>query len=145
MGASVEPVERVAKLRPFSSHEIPLLYVFDERAAYVTSGTPMAKLLADPVFAQVDAEAFWAEVADGHFYRLPWLDKCSQASMLSEPISFQAPARGLLFVQYVAPACTECERISAAIRALTAAHPDVPVRWLHIRIPPGIGKLQKTN
>lgn len=135
-------IELVATARPFNSTGIPLLYIYDEDSDQVMSGMPTAKVLIDPVFAQVEREAYWSEVVEGHFYRIPWLDKCSQASMLSEPISFHAPPHGLLFVQYVVAACSECDRISSAIRAVVATHPELPVRWVRIRVPGNIGSLQ---
>lgn len=138
----VEPINLVATARPFTRTGIALLYIFDEKSNHVTSGMPLAKMLIDPVFLQVESEAYWNEVNDGRFYRIPWLDKCSQASMLNEPISFRAPAHGLLFVQYVVPSCNECDRISSAIRAVIATHPELPMRWIRVRIPASIGTLK---
>ena len=63
--------------------------------------------------------------------------------MLSEPVSFHALPRGLLFMQYVVPSCDECDRITSAIRMVIATHPDIPVRWVQIRIPPSTGSLKK--
>lgn len=137
------PIELIATARPFNSSAIPLLYIYDEDSAHVTSGMPIAKVLIDPIFAQVEAEAYWNEIAEGHFYRIPWLDKCSQASMLREPISFRAPAHGLLFVQFVVASCDECDRIRSAIRAVIATHPELPVRWVRIRVPGNIGSLKR--
>jgi hypothetical protein len=137
------PTELIATARPFNSTGIPLLYIYDEDSDHVTSGMPIAKVLIDPVFAKVEAEAYWNEVAEGRFYRIPWLDKCSQASMLREPISFHAPPHGLLFVQFVVSSCNECERISSAIRAVIATHPELPVRWVRIRIPANVGSLKR--
>jgi len=136
------PIELVATNRPFNSSAIPLLYIYDEGSNQVTSGMRLAKVLIDPAFAKVEAEAYWSEVAEGHFYRIPWLDKCSQASMLREPISFHAPPHGLLFMQYIASSCNECDRISSAIRKVIATHPELPVRWVRIRIPGNIGSLK---
>jgi len=141
-GAAV-PLELTATARPFNSPGIPLLYVYDEDSGHVMSGMPIAKVLVDPVFAKVEAEAYWNEVAEGHFYRIPWLDKCSQASMLREPISFHAPPHGLLFVQFVVSSCDECDRISSAIQAVIATHPELPVRWVRIRVPASIGSLKR--
>ncbi|HEV2608533.1 MAG TPA: hypothetical protein VGT79_11195 [Xanthomonadaceae bacterium] len=137
------PIELIATARPFNSSGIPLLYIYDEDSDHVTSGMPIAKVLIDPVFAQVETEAYWNEIAEGHFYRIPWLDKCSQASMLREPISFHAPPHGLLFVQYVVSSCNECDRISSAIRKVFATHPELPVRWVRIRVPANIGRLKR--
>ena len=137
------PIELIATARPFNSQGIPLLYIYDENSDQVMSGMPIAKVLIDPVFAQVEKEAYWNEVEEGHFYRIPWLDKCSQASMLREPISFHAPPHGLLFVQFIVPACDECDRISSAIRAVIATHPELPARWVRIRVPRNIGSLKR--
>jgi uncharacterized protein YbjT (DUF2867 family) len=142
-GQPVEPIQLVASARPFNNSDIALLYVFDESAAHVTSGSPLAKVLNDPVFAEVEGEAYWKEVSGGQLYRIPWQDKCSQASMLREPLSFRAPRRGLLFVQYVVPSCTECDRISAAIRKVIATHPELPVSWVRIQIPASAGRLNR--
>ena len=138
------PIELVAIARPSSSQVIPLLYVFDDRAQRVMLGTPTAKVLTDSIFAQVEAEAYWAEVEGGQYYRIPWLDACSQASMLKEPLSFRAPPGGLLFIQYLASSCTECERLTSAIRGVIATNPAVPVRWVRIRVPVGVGRLKSS-
>jgi hypothetical protein len=61
--------------------------------------------------------------------------------MLHEPISFHAPQHGLLFVQFVVASCGECDRISSAIRTVIATHPELPVRWVRIRVPGNIGSL----
>ena len=136
------PIELIATARPFNSPGIPLLYIYDEDSDPVMTGMPIAQVLIDPVFAQVEKEAYWNEVVEGHFYRVPWLDKCSQASMLSEPISFRAPSHGLLFVQFVVASCGECDRISSAIRRVIATHPQLPVRWVRIRVLGNIGSLR---
>jgi hypothetical protein len=99
-------------------------------------------MLNDPIFAQAEKEAYWGEVTDGTFYSVPWLDKCSQASMLREPFSFRAPPGGLLFVQYLAPACDECDKLTTAISGVILAHPELPVRWARIRVPGNIGSLK---
>jgi hypothetical protein len=138
------PIELVAIARPCSSQIIPLLYVFDDQAQRVMLGTPPAKVLTDSVFAQVEAEAYWAEVEGGQYYRIPWLDACSQASMLKEPLSFRAPPGGLLFIQYLASSCKECERLTSAIRGVIAANPAAPVRWVRIRVPVGVGRLKSS-
>jgi hypothetical protein len=102
---------------------------------------PYSKWLQDPVFVQVEREAYWGEVADGHFYHVPWLDKCSQAAMLDKEISFRAPSNGILFVQFLAPSCDECDRITKAIDRFIVQNPTVPVRWVRVSVPRSVGTL----
>jgi hypothetical protein len=73
-------------------------------------GEGIGTLLTDPAFMQVEKEAYWSEIYNGAYYRVPWLDKCSQASMVNGKINFHAPAGGLLFVQFLTPNCGECDR-----------------------------------
>lgn len=122
---------------------IPLLYVFGEEGEHVMSGHNLAKLLGDPVFAEAERNAYWGEVVDGNFYRVPELDRCSQAAMLSGGLNFRAPQGGIQFVQFVAPKCDECDRISAAIERIIADHPALPVRWVRIAVPRSVGTLRE--
>jgi hypothetical protein len=135
--------QRVAVAKPVSSSTIPLLYVFDDDGNYIHPSA-RARLLEDPAFERVDREGYWTEVAEGAFYKIPWLDKCSQASMLRDPFDFHAPKNGLLFVQYLPPACNECKALTAAIHRVVVAHPELPVRWVQIVVPRSIGVL-RTN
>jgi len=134
-------IELTAIARPATSDFIPLLYVFDDRGAHVVSGTPLAAKLTASAFRKVEAEAYWGEVSGDSYYQIPWLDACSQASMLREPLSFRAPVGGLLFVQYVAPLCSECAGLAIAIQGVIDANPALPVRWVRISVPPDIGSL----
>lgn len=138
-------IELTAIARPATSEFIPLLYVFDDRGEHVHAGTPHAETLTASAFRKVEAEAYWAEVSGGGFWRVPWLDTCAQASMLREPLSFRAPAGGLLFVQYLAPLCSECVGLTIAIQGVIDANPTMPVRWVRINVPPGIGSLQSSE
>lgn len=113
-GGTGKPVELTAVARPATSDVIPLLYVFDDHGAHVIAGHPLAQKLMAPAFLKVEREAYWSEVSGGGYYLVPWLDACSQASMLRDPISFRAPADGLLFVQYLSPICSECTSIATA-------------------------------
>lgn len=136
-----KPVELTAIARPATGNVIPLLYVFDDGGRHVTSGEPLADKLASPAFRKAEQQAYWGEFSGGRYDRIPWLDACSQASMMREPLSFRAPAGGLLFVQYVAPLCSECIGLGSAIRNLIDANPALPVRWVRITVPANIGSL----
>ncbi len=135
-------VELTAIARPATSEVIPLLYVYDDHGVNVTEGHPLARMLMAPAFRKVEREAYWGEVSGGGYYRVPWLDACSQASMLRDPLLFRAPAGGLLFVQYLSPICSECTSIATAIHGVINANPALPVRWVRISVPPEIGSLQ---
>jgi hypothetical protein len=141
-GATGRPVELTAIARPATSEVIPLLYVYDDQGVNVTEGHPLARMLMAPAFRKVEREAYWNEVTGSGYYRVPWLDACSQASMLPEPISFHAPAGGLLFVQYLSPICSQCAGIATAIHGVIGANPTLPVRWVRISVPPQIGSLK---
>ena len=134
-------MELTAVARPATSEVIPLLYVFDDHGVHVTEGRALADKLSAPAFRKVEREAYWGEVVEGSYYMIPWLDACSQASMLHDPLSFRAPGGGLLFVQYLAPACTECADITMAIQEVIDANPMLPVRWVRISVSPEIGTL----
>lgn len=120
---------------------IPLLYIYGADAQYLNSWSSQSALLSSPAFIAAERESYWAEVVDDQMLHVPTLDKCAQQSMLAEPISFHAPAGGLMFVQFVAADCAECERIQSAIEALITTQPQLPVRWLRISINPGVGTL----
>jgi hypothetical protein len=138
------PIELQAIARPpIPSGVIPLLYVYDEDGNYISSDTAASELLTNPVFAQVEREAYWGEIADNRYYRIPWLDKCSQAAMLGTSVSFRAPPKGIMFMQFVAPFCWECTRITGAINEFVAKNRDTPVRWIRVSVPWSIGSLQK--
>jgi hypothetical protein len=140
MGSS-EPIELTADARPFSSSQIPLLYIYDEGAGQVMVGEGKGKLLTDPAFMQVQQEAYWSEIDSGAFYRVPWLDKCSVASMVSGEINFHAPAGGLLFVQFLTPKCSECDRLTNAVQLVLSQNPELSVRWIRITVPRSVGHL----
>jgi len=106
-------------------------------------GTRTKKLLTNPAFVQVEKEAYWGEVVDNRYYQVPQLDKCSQAAMLSEPISFRAPPNGIMFMQFLAPSCSECTQLTQAIEAFVAQNPQMPVRWVQVTVPNSVGKLSK--
>lgn len=133
-GAVGRPVALTAVARPDAS-SIPPLYVFDDHGRHVMAGDKRFKVLDDPAFDRADHAAYWGELVDDAFYRIPWLDKCAQASMLAEPVSFRAPQDGVLFMQFLTPACAECAALTAAIEGVIAGHPTLPVRWVRISVP----------
>lgn len=147
-GASGRVIEQVAVARPPGAtipggRGIPLLYVFDPDGDYVTRGHRLTTLLERPAFVQAESDAYWGEVLDDAYYEIPNLDKCSQAAMLDGDLNFHAPPGGIQFVQFVVPECDECEQISAAIEAVIADHPALPVRWVRIAVPRSVGTLRK--
>jgi len=135
------PFVLTAVARPATGFTIPLLYAFDPTGALVTDFHQYAKLLNDPAFVQARKEAFWLEAEGGGVYSIPWLDTCSQASMLDRSVDFNAPRGGILFMQYVASNCTECDALASAIRRFIAAHPDMQVRWVEVRVPGSVGSI----
>lgn len=141
-GAAGQPVELTAVARP-RADMIPLLYIFGPDGEYVDLSHPYSSLLADPAFVQVTHEAYWGEAVDSSFYWVPFLDKCSQASMFDVPIGFRAPPNGILFMQYVARSCRECEQITHAIERFIASNPGVPVRWVIASVPARVGTLRE--
>ena len=94
-----------------------------------------------PLSLQVQQEAYWGEMSDGAYYHVPWLDKCSQASMVRGKIDFHTPMAGLLFVQFLAPNCNECDRLTKAVQLLLSHNPDLSVRWVKITVPRSVGHL----
>jgi len=141
--STAEVVRLTARARPATSSVIPLLYVYDENADHVFRNTEPGEVLTAAIFEAMEREAYWGELVDDQFYRVPWLDKCSQASMVSIPLDFRAPRGGLLFVQFETQQCDECDAIATAIRDVTAAHPALPVRWIRIDVPRNVGRLRR--
>ncbi len=141
-GSSGQIEQQVAIAKPATSTAIPLLYVFDETGDYVHAST-RSGVLSSAALLKADQEAYWSEVAENRFYQIPWLDKCSQASMLREPFNFRAPKGGFLFVQYIAVNCDECALLTGAIRQLITTHPDIPLRWVQVQVSGGIGHVRK--
>jgi hypothetical protein len=135
------PFVLTAVARPATSNTIPLLYAFDDAGAFVTDSHPYAKLLDDPAFVQVRKEAFWLEAEGDGMYWIPWLDKCSQASMLDRDLDFRAPPSGILFVQYVAWNCAQCDALTGAVTRFIEARPDMQVRWVQVRVPGSVGRV----
>ena len=142
-GDGAKPIELEAVARPATSSDIPLLYVFDSSENPVHARS--SELLQNPVFERADAEAYWSEIVDEAFYLVPWLDKCSQASMVNEPLSFAAPAGGLLFMQFTTDHCRECAQISTAIEGVIRHNPQLKFRWVRVRVSSRIGNLTKGN
>jgi len=145
-GAQGQPVALTAVARPPVSllgGVVPLLYVYGPDGEYVSGRHAYEKLLTNPTFVQVEKEAYWGEVVDNRYYQVPQLDKCSQAAMLSEPISFRAPPNGIMFMQFLAPSCSECTQLTQAIEAFVAQNPQMPVRWVQVTVPNSVGKLSK--
>jgi len=141
-GTQGRPVELEAVARPPSRNSvIPLLYIYGPQGEYVVDTHPYAKLLKDPAFVQVRKEAYWGEVVDSSYYQVPWLDKCSQAAMLGRDVSFVAPPKGILFMQFVPPSCAECDRLTKAIDDFTQQNPAMLVRWVRVIVPRSIGAL----
>lgn len=141
-GGTGEPVEITAKAKPpWGIRSIPPLYVYDADAAHVDRLHPMSRLLTHPALQEADERAFWGEVVDGGFYLVPELDKCSQATMLEQSVSFKAPTDGLLFMQYTAPDCVQCQAVSIAISELIQSNPELPVRWVKVTVPRSIGRV----
>lgn len=137
------PVALTARARPPGGDTIPLLHVFGPAAEPVVRGHAMAALLGAPVFLQAEREAYWGEIVDGAFHRVPVLDKCSIAVMLDATTDFRAPPQGLLFVQFIVPDCDECTRITRAIQTVIDANPQLAVRWLQVTVPGSVGKLAR--
>jgi hypothetical protein len=142
-GADGKVIELTAVARPLGSTMIPLLYIYGPDAENLFGNHPYADLLKDPAFVQVEAEAYWGEIVDNAYYRVPWLDKCSQAAMLEPGVSFRAPPEGILFMQFQTAFCSECRRITRAIDAFIASNPDMPVRWVRVSVPGRVGALHK--
>jgi hypothetical protein len=141
-----DPAELTAVARPFSAEAIPLLYVYDDRARGVQAWSETgSRYLRDPAFAKAEEEAYWLEAVDDQAMWVHTADKCSIASMLAEPFDFRAPPGGLHFVQFIPPGCRQCGDITAAIRAVRAAHPDLPTRWTRIAVPKTIGRVSDDN
>lgn len=141
--SSVDPVpeKREAIAKPATSRIIPPLYIFDDKSSYVHSFTSSSRIIDDPVFLAAEREAYWGELVDDRVYFIPWLDKCSQASMVHQGLEFRAPESGLLFVQFVTPGCSRCELVSSAIRRAIVDHPDVPFHWVEITVPSRVGRV----
>ena len=144
-GTNGQPVELNAVARPWPGlgGAIPLLYIYDPVGDYVFGSHSYEKLLTDPAFVQVENEAYWGEIVDNRYYLVPQLDKCSQASLLGAPISFRAPPKGIMFMQYLTSGCTECAHLTKAIEDFIASNPDMPVRWVRVSVPGSIGSLRK--
>jgi len=141
-GLAGKPEHLTAIAKPHASDVIPLLYVFDETGGYVSSWQRNSSLLSGDLFVQAENDAFWYEIVGDAGYQIPELDRCSIASMLSEPFSFRAPPGGLLFVQLLAPRCTECDALGSAIESVLRFNPDMSVRWVKINVPRNIGRLR---
>jgi hypothetical protein len=135
-------VELTAGARP-RANMIPLLYIFGPDGEYVDLVHRYSPLLRDPAFVQAAHEAYWGEAIDSSFYWVPFLDKCAQASMFDVPIGFKAPPNGILFMQYIAPSCRECEQITKAIEGFMASNPGMPVRWVRASVPRAVGTLNE--
>lgn len=146
-GAPGRPVAMAAVSRPPlpMGAAIPLLYVFDDEAAYVNRLHGRSELLADPALALVEKEAYWMEADDTSVYLIPELDKCQQSAMFKESFSFVAPSGGLLFVQYIPETCAQCVEITAAIERLIASNGELPVRWIRVAVPRTIGELNEPD
>jgi len=143
-GALGQPVALSAVARPpYLGGVIPLLYIYGPESEYVSGTHAYKKLLTDPVFDQVEKEAYWGEIVDNRFYLVPQLDKCSQAAMVRTPISFRAPPDGILFMQFLAPSCAECGQLTRAIEDFITQNPQMPVRWVRVSVPSNIGTLSK--
>lgn len=143
-GAPGRPIELQAIARPpFGSTVIPLLYVYGPEGEYVVGRHPYSTKLTDPAFVQVEKEAYWGEIVDNRYYQVPQFDKCSQAAMLGPDVSFLAPAQGIMFMQFLAPFCSECGRVTSAIEGFIANNPRMPVRWIRVSVPGSIGVLKK--
>ena len=143
-GASGHPVELPVIARPpLGTTVIPLLYVYGPEGEYVVGRHPYSAKLLDPAFVQVEKEAYWGEIVDNRYYQVPQLDKCSQAAMLGSGVSFLAPPKGIMFMQFLPPSCSECEQITSAIEGFVANNPEMPVRWVRVSVPTSIGVLTK--
>lgn len=140
-----QPVELRAIARPSAAlgAVIPLLYIYGPEGEYVSGAHAYEKLLASPTFAQVEKESYWGSIEGNHYYQIPWLDKCSQAAMLSEQISFRAPQNGIMFMQFLAQSCTECKQLTRAIEAFIVQNPQMLVRWIRVSVPSSVGTLSK--
>ena len=141
-GAMGSPLRIQAVASPFGLDPVPLLYVFNDKGAYVSSWNQNDSLLVDPIFAELEKTAFWFEVVDGSGYMIPELDRCSIAAMLDEPFSFKAPQGGLLFVQFTAAECEECGLIGTAIQTVSDLNPEISVAWVQIEVPVAFGRAQ---
>jgi hypothetical protein len=118
----------------FMTH-LPGLYVFGPEGEYVSRLHRPDKRLMDTAFDRAEEAAYWSELVDGHIFHVPWLDPCSIDSMVEAPMSFRAPADGLLFVQLLGEGCQECRAIEAAIDSVVIKHPQLAVRWVQIEVP----------
>jgi len=117
--------------------------VYDSDGNYVSADHPQSKALTDPAFVQVTKEGYWGEIVGNRWYWVPHLDKCSQAAMLKESVSFRAPPEGIMFMQFLTSGCPECARITSAIEAFIAKNPEMPIRWVRVSVPGSIGSLEK--
>jgi hypothetical protein len=115
--------------------------MFDDNANHVFAGSLSSRGIEAEVFMQAEKERYWGEIVGDRFYLIPWLDKCSQSSMLEHAVDFRAPESGLLFVQFVAPGCGRCAEVSDAIRAAIVANPSMPVRWIEVSVPRSVGRV----
>lgn len=117
---------------------VPPLYVFDDEGNFETRFRNRDTLLLDPAFVEAEAEAYWVEVVGDAGYQVPDFTACDIAAMLGQAPSFRAPPGGLLFVQFVTEECDACDGVERAIDALVALHPDLPVRWMRVRLPAAV-------
>lgn len=142
-GAPGQVVELLARARPGWGSPIPLLYVFDASGRHETQFRNPHTLAVDRAFRVAEDDAYWYESIDDGVYQVPEFGQCDIAAILGTTPSFRAPAGGLLFFQFVVPgACDQCDAITRAIEELLAAHPDLPMRWVRVMVPPSVGKLR---
>ena len=140
-GAQGVPAQLRLQRPTQDAERLPPLYVFDASAGMVrewdgrdpaTSDIPL-EWRQEPEFKAADEAGYRGEVVDGQFYRVPWLGPCDLAQMLPAPVQLAAPPGGLLFLQFIAPRCRDCERLSQAIERTIARHPQLPVRWVQVQ------------
>ncbi|QWF15568.1 hypothetical protein [Lysobacter capsici] len=126
----------MASLSPGKDRSVPPLYIFGAGGEHITE--PVAENTwwsDDPTFERLRDEAYWGEVVDRQFYRVPWLGQCEIGRLLPHAEPMRAPPGGLLFLQFLTPGCAQCGDATAAIQRLVAAHPELPVRWVQIEVP----------
>ncbi|WP_157754086.1 hypothetical protein [Lysobacter capsici] len=135
-GAPGRAVRLVASLLPEEDLPVPPVYIFGAHGEHITGpDAGNTWWSADPTFERLRDEAYWGEVVDRRFYRVPWLGQCEIGRLLPHAEPMRGPPGGLLFLQFLTPDCAQCGDASAAIERLVAAHPELPVRWVQIQVP----------
>lgn len=146
-GAPGAPMRMALRWPPDGLDYLPPLYVFDPDAGLIhrfdgrdrQAGDIPLEWMQEAEFVAAEDDAYWGEVVDRSYFRIPWLGPCQLAELLPPPAELAAPPRGLLFLQFVSPRCRDCARLSRAIQRTLARHPQRPMRWVQVETDQAVG------